>query len=50
MEVLINYCINSFSETDEFISLVMGDTEYSVIDTSDTTFSGIVIDYWLGIV
>ena len=25
--------------------LVMGDTEYSVIDTSDTTSSGIGIDY-----
>ena len=30
--------------------IVMGDTEYSVIDTSDTTSSGIGIDYWLGIV
>ena len=30
--------------------LVMGDTEYSVIETSDTTSSGIGIDYWLGIV
>ena len=25
--------------------IVMGDTEYSVIDTSDTTSSGIGIDY-----
>jgi hypothetical protein len=28
----------------------MGDTEYSVFDTSDTTNSGIGIDYWRGIV
>jgi hypothetical protein len=30
--------------------VVMGDTEYSVFDTSDTTNSGIGIDYWRGIV
>ena len=27
----------------------MGDTEYSVTDTSDTTSRGFGIDYWLGI-
>ena len=31
-------------------ALVMGDTEYSVFDTSDTINSGIGIDYWRGIV
>ena len=39
---------NFFEKFQHFHSqaVVMGDTEYSVIDTSDTTSSGIGIDYW----
>ena len=33
------------SQSSELSLIVMGDTEYSVIDTSDTTSSDIGIDY-----